>query len=60
MEIHKRFVSWFCINYITVDSKDSICRSDSNFKEVDRIWKIHFDLSKQKNLKSRATQVNFF
>lgn len=49
MEIHKRFVTWFCVNHITVDSRDSICKSDLNFKEVDRIWKINFDLSRQKN-----------
>lgn len=53
-EIHKMFVTWSCVNYITVDSKDSISKSDLNFKEVDRIWKINFDLSRYKNLKSRA------
>lgn len=53
-EIHKMFVTWSCVNYITVGSKDSICKSDLNFKEVDRIWKINYDLSRHKNLKSRA------
>lgn len=53
-EIHKTVVTLSCVNCITVDSKDSICKSDPNFKEVDRIWKIYFDLSRHKNLKSRA------